>query len=225
MIRAGMARVDTVRLQNLSWAFTQSAVLFGALEADVFTKISQGAHTLAALEQATGIRHGHVRRLLVALVSLDLVRKQASASLRPTWALRARQAVVRGQVDRAPATVGVGALGVRSGARARRGWATRLTIGRPLSQATYRWDGRRPQVHARGRPVGREADARSRRRLGGVLDRRGEAAPSPHRRGARPAASGRGGARVHRAERRGRSGHGPGLRLHRRPAAARRGRR
>ncbi len=68
-------RVDTVRLQNLSWAFTQSAVLFGALEADVFTKIAQGADTLAALEQATGIRHGHARRLLVALVSLGLVRK------------------------------------------------------------------------------------------------------------------------------------------------------
>ncbi len=49
-----IAKINTVRLQNLSWAFTQSAVLFAAIEADFFSKISEGLDTEQKLEAALG---------------------------------------------------------------------------------------------------------------------------------------------------------------------------
>ncbi len=49
-----IAKINTVRLQNLSWAFTQSAVLFAAIEADFFSKISEGLDTEQKLEEAVG---------------------------------------------------------------------------------------------------------------------------------------------------------------------------
>ena len=68
-------RLDTSRLQRLSWAFTESATLFGAIENGVFTAIAAGEDTIEKLSQATAINPKHLRRLLVGLVTLDLIEK------------------------------------------------------------------------------------------------------------------------------------------------------
>ncbi len=68
-------RLDTSRLQRLSWAFTESATLFAAIENGFFTAIGAGHDTVEALSRHTGIDAKHVRRLLVGLVTLDLVEK------------------------------------------------------------------------------------------------------------------------------------------------------
>jgi SAM-dependent methyltransferase len=69
-------RLDTSRLQRLSWAFTESATLFAAIENGLFTAIAAGHDTIDALSRHTGINPKHVRRMLVGLVTLDLVEKQ-----------------------------------------------------------------------------------------------------------------------------------------------------
>jgi SAM-dependent methyltransferase len=68
-------RLDTSRLQRLSWAFTESATLFAAVQHGFFTAIAAGHDTVEALSRQTGIRPKHVRRMLVGLVTLDLVTK------------------------------------------------------------------------------------------------------------------------------------------------------
>lgn len=68
-------RLDTSRLQRMSWAFTEAATLFAAIENGIFTAIAAGHDTVDKLARETGINPKHVRRLLVGLVTLDLVEK------------------------------------------------------------------------------------------------------------------------------------------------------
>jgi hypothetical protein len=68
-------RLDTSRLQRLSWAFTESATLFAAIEHGFFTAIAAGHDTVEELSRQTGVGPKHVRRMLVGLVTLDLVTK------------------------------------------------------------------------------------------------------------------------------------------------------
>ena len=69
------ARIDTVRLQHLSWSLGASAALFAAIDLDVFTKISEGAETVDDIADAAGMEPLNAERLLVVLDALDLVER------------------------------------------------------------------------------------------------------------------------------------------------------
>ncbi len=67
-------RPDTTRLQGIARAYTQSAVLFAALDAELFTHVHNGAATEQALVDATGLRTIDVHRLVSCALSMDLLR-------------------------------------------------------------------------------------------------------------------------------------------------------
>jgi len=71
--RANTARPTTVRLQKLSWAFTQSAVLFAAIENGLFTSISQHGDSLEAIAKSAGISENNAKRMITALLTLELI--------------------------------------------------------------------------------------------------------------------------------------------------------
>lgn len=68
-------RPTTVRLQKLSWAFTQSAVLFAAIEHGLFTSISQHGDSLATIAKDAGITENNAKRMITALLTLELVER------------------------------------------------------------------------------------------------------------------------------------------------------
>ncbi len=67
-------RPDTTRLQGIARAYTQSAVLFAAIDAELFTHVHNGAGTESALVEATGLRPIDVNRLVSCALSMDLLR-------------------------------------------------------------------------------------------------------------------------------------------------------
>ncbi len=67
-------RPDTSRLQSIARAYTQSAVLFAAIDADLFSHVRGGAVTEVALVEATGLRPIDVNRLVSCALSMDLLR-------------------------------------------------------------------------------------------------------------------------------------------------------
>ena len=69
-------RVNTVRLQNLSYGHKQSAALRAAVEVGLFTCISQGASSIPDIANAAGISALNAERLAVACTSLGLVEKE-----------------------------------------------------------------------------------------------------------------------------------------------------
>jgi len=74
MTQAGK-KVGTVRLQNLSYAHKQAAVLMAAVELDLFSCVSQGHDTVSRLADAMGTTQVNTERLVVAACALDLLRK------------------------------------------------------------------------------------------------------------------------------------------------------
>jgi SAM-dependent methyltransferase len=68
-------RPTTVRLQKMSWAFTQSAVLFAAVQSGFFTAVSEHGESSEAIAGAMGISHANVLRMIVALLTLDLIER------------------------------------------------------------------------------------------------------------------------------------------------------
>jgi len=71
---APVRRPDTTRLQGIARAYTQSAVLFAAIDAELFTHIHNGAVTEPALVEATGLRPIDVNRLVTCALSMELLR-------------------------------------------------------------------------------------------------------------------------------------------------------
>ena len=72
------ARPTTVRLQKLSWAFTESAVLFAAIQSGFFTAVSRHGESPEAIAEALGISHNNVLRMIVALLTLDLIERDGA---------------------------------------------------------------------------------------------------------------------------------------------------
>ncbi len=68
-------RPTTVRLQKMSWAFTESAVLFAAIQSGFFTAVSHHGESSQAIAEAMGIRHANVLRMIAALLTLDLIER------------------------------------------------------------------------------------------------------------------------------------------------------
>ena len=69
-------RVDLTRLQHISRAYWQSGALFAAVELDVFTAISQGANTIAAIAKARDMAERQVKRLVTVLTAMALLPKE-----------------------------------------------------------------------------------------------------------------------------------------------------
>ncbi len=68
-------RPTTVRLQKMSWAFTQSAVLFGAIETGFFTAVSNNGESEQAISDALRLTLPNTQRMIVALLTLGLIER------------------------------------------------------------------------------------------------------------------------------------------------------
>ena len=66
-------RPTTVRLQKMSWAFTESAVLFAAIQSGFFTAVSTHGESSQAIADAMGITDANAQRMIVALLTMDLI--------------------------------------------------------------------------------------------------------------------------------------------------------
>lgn len=67
------AKLTTVRLQNIAQSYGQSAALMAAVELDVFTAISEGAHTFDDVATKLGIHPVNAERLIVLLSAAGLI--------------------------------------------------------------------------------------------------------------------------------------------------------
>jgi len=66
-------KVNTVRLQNLSYGHKQSAVLRAAIELDLFTCISNGDSNPPAISKAIGLNPLNTERICVACAAMGLI--------------------------------------------------------------------------------------------------------------------------------------------------------
>ena len=66
-------RLDTVRLQGLARAYCQSAVLYTALDIDLFTLVADGDDTEAKLARALDISPLNVERLVTVCLAMGLL--------------------------------------------------------------------------------------------------------------------------------------------------------
>jgi len=69
-------KVDTVRLQNLSYGHKQSATLRAAIELGLFTGVSGGAADIPRIADALGLSGLNAERLVVACTALGLLEKE-----------------------------------------------------------------------------------------------------------------------------------------------------
>ncbi|MCB1540108.1 MAG: methyltransferase domain-containing protein [Rhodoblastus sp.] len=66
-------RTDTTRLQRLARAYCESAVLFAAIDLDLFTHVAQGADSVEKLAGAMGVRLLQAERLVATAVAMGLL--------------------------------------------------------------------------------------------------------------------------------------------------------
>jgi SAM-dependent methyltransferase len=71
----GGAPVTTVRLQNITQSYGQSAALMAAVEVGLFTTISKGAGTYQEVAETLGIHPTNAERLMVMLCAAGLLEK------------------------------------------------------------------------------------------------------------------------------------------------------
>lgn len=68
-----MQKIDTTRLQGLARAYCQSAVLYAAIDLQLFTHVANGSDTEARLAIALGIPPLQVERLVTAALAMKLL--------------------------------------------------------------------------------------------------------------------------------------------------------
>lgn len=73
LLMASNSRPDTVRLQEISKAFWESAALMSAVELGLFTAVSNGHNTIASAAAEMGIEPINAERLMVALTAMELL--------------------------------------------------------------------------------------------------------------------------------------------------------
>jgi ubiquinone/menaquinone biosynthesis C-methylase UbiE len=69
-------RVDTVRLQNLSRSFINSASFFAAIDLELFTAIHNGQNTIAAFASHRGMTETNAERLMTMCATAGLIEWQ-----------------------------------------------------------------------------------------------------------------------------------------------------
>jgi SAM-dependent methyltransferase len=77
------ARPDTTRLQRMARAYTETAVLWAALDVGLFTAIAGGAGDEDAVAEACGISRLDAERLVVCCLTLDLLRVRQGRLVNP----------------------------------------------------------------------------------------------------------------------------------------------
>ena len=70
------SRKDSLRLQMLGWGDKLSAVFNAAIELGLFTKVSEGAHTIPEIAKALDITELNAKRLADTCTAMDLLRRQ-----------------------------------------------------------------------------------------------------------------------------------------------------
>lgn len=70
-------RVDTTRLQRMARAYTESAVLFTALDLELFTHVANGCDTEAKLSEVMNVSALNVNRLVTACLAMGLLQIEA----------------------------------------------------------------------------------------------------------------------------------------------------
>lgn len=68
-----MQNIDTTRLQGMARAYCESAVLYAAIDLELFTHVARGADTEAKLSEALDIPLLQVNRLVTATLALRLL--------------------------------------------------------------------------------------------------------------------------------------------------------
>ncbi len=76
------ARVDTTRLQRLARSYAETAVFYAAIDLELFTHVSRGAGSIAALAQAMGTTELNAERLVTVTLALGLLELADDGSLR-----------------------------------------------------------------------------------------------------------------------------------------------
>ena len=71
-------RVDTIRLQNISYGIKTAGVLIAAVELELFSKISEGATTIPGIAEALDILPLNAHRLVIACTGMGLLLKSGS---------------------------------------------------------------------------------------------------------------------------------------------------
>ena len=227
----GAAPPTTVRLQNIAQSYGQSAALIAAVDIGVFTAISKGAGTYEEVARAVDIHPTNAERLMVMLCAAGLLEK---AEGRHTNAADVERYLVEGKPGymgpwitfTKPQWTQWGRLAehLRTKDLKVMGSIETFTVAdaRRYHEATYSIG------LGAGRRFVRQVDLSGRKRImdiGGGSGAYCIAAAKEHaaypRRGARPAGGLRGGARLHRRQRRRRPRRGPGLQLHARSVPGR----
>ena len=75
-MKGTQGKLNTVRLQNISYGHKQSATLKAAIETDLFTKVSQGASTFPKVAEALEISELNAERLVVACAAIGLLERE-----------------------------------------------------------------------------------------------------------------------------------------------------
>lgn len=74
-------RIDTTRLQHMARAYTQSAILWAALDLELFSHVAAGAGSVDAIAKACGISRLNADRLVTCCLALDLLRRDAHGQI------------------------------------------------------------------------------------------------------------------------------------------------
>jgi SAM-dependent methyltransferase len=77
------ARPDTTRLQRMARAYTETAVLWAALDLGLFTAVAGGASDEDAVALACGVSRLDAERLVVCCLTLDLLRIEGGQLVNP----------------------------------------------------------------------------------------------------------------------------------------------
>ena len=74
-------KVDTTRLQKLARSFAETAVFYAAIDLELFTHVSGGAHDIEALAKAMGTSELNAERLVVCALAIGLLEKHGEGTL------------------------------------------------------------------------------------------------------------------------------------------------
>ena len=69
-------RLDTTRLQHLARAYTRSAVLYAAIDLELFSHVDRGASSISDLAQTMGISELNVERLVNVCLAMELLGRE-----------------------------------------------------------------------------------------------------------------------------------------------------
>jgi len=74
--KLGRQKLTTQRLNEMAFAFRHSATLVAAIDIDLFTAISEGAHEPTRVAEKLAIPVENIERLMIACAALDLLTKE-----------------------------------------------------------------------------------------------------------------------------------------------------